>query len=107
MQFLIPIIIRELIVERTLCTAQVGLGSVQLTHQVGTVELSYHLSLFHYAVVVNIQMTNDTRHLGTNSYAGNRLNSSSSSDAGLDIGLLHLSSVEANLLLLLATSALN
>ena len=50
-------------------------------------------------------MTYNTTHLGTNGYAGYRLDGSSSCNAGLDICFLYLCGIKANLLFFLATCA--
>ena len=98
-QCLVALVVGQLEIQRTLRTGQVGTGGVQLAGEVGPVKLGNHLSFLYYAIVVDIEMADDTRNLRTYGDAGHRLNGAGSGDAALNVGAFHFGLLKLYLLL--------
>ena len=82
---------------------KIGLGRIELAHQVRFVKFGYHLPFLDHAVIVYIQFTDDARHLSTNGNTRHRLYRSRCRDAALNIGRSHFLRDKINLFLSLRT----
>ena len=90
-----------MVIEVALHALLISLGSFERADKVGLVEFGYHLTLFHFAIVIYEEVAHDTRHLRTHSHRSHRFDGSRSGNALADVGFLCLFGHEAHFLFLL------